>query len=117
VHLFGAEVVVDEDLRQVQPHVEDDDVFARSDRRHLPSNFLVAADCRNFDFHDVDADQSNPRTRSEYAWCGGSVVARAPSESDHWKAVGVVHCAEHQRATAVPGTARLSVVWVVVVRT
>jgi len=53
VHALGLHVVVDEDLTEVQAHVEDDDVLARSDRRHLPTDLFVTAECRNFDFHDL----------------------------------------------------------------
>jgi len=51
VHPLGLDVVVDEDLREVQAHVEHDDVVAGTDGGHLAADLLVAADCRDFDFH------------------------------------------------------------------
>jgi len=44
-------VVVNQYLRQVQPHVEDDDVVAGTDGGHLPTDLLVAADGCDFDVH------------------------------------------------------------------
>jgi hypothetical protein len=51
VHLLGADVVVNQYLRQVQAHVEDDDVVAGTDGGHLATDLLVPADGCDFDIH------------------------------------------------------------------
>jgi hypothetical protein len=53
VHPLGFDVVVDQHLREIQPHVEDDDVVAGTHRRHLAADFFVASDCCDFDLHCI----------------------------------------------------------------
>jgi|GEM_PF-4706260 len=52
VHLFGPDVIVDQHLREVETHIENNDILARTDGRHLATDLLITADCCDFDFHN-----------------------------------------------------------------
>ena len=76
VHALSLDVVVNQYLREVQAHIEDDDVIVHTDCRHLSTNLFVAANCRNFYFHRCserelvhgDGEESRqPRRRSTTA--------------------------------------------------
>ncbi|GGL28001.1 hypothetical protein GCM10009037_09500 [Halarchaeum grantii] len=45
--------VAEEDLREVHPHIEEDDVVARADGRHVPADLLVPPDRRDFYLHRI----------------------------------------------------------------
>ena len=53
MHSLDLDVVVDQYLREVEAHVEDDDIVARTDGSHLTPNLFVSANRCDFDFHSI----------------------------------------------------------------
>jgi len=79
VHLLGLYVVVDEDLTQVQPHVEHDHIVSRTDRGHLPSDLLIAANCCDFDFHDLAPAPARTSSGTRIGVSSSVTLTRVPA--------------------------------------